>query len=64
MHNWATATGNRAELQAVIGSSVIWPFRFSYSYQEFVFFAVDDDSSYLLVHENENGAEKSWNRGR
>lgn len=25
-------------------------------------FAVDDDSSYLLVHEDEDGAEKSRNR--
>ncbi len=26
-------------------------------------FAVDDDGSYLLVHEDEDGAEKSRNRG-
>lgn len=27
-------------------------------YQQFVFLAVDDDSRYLLVHEDEDGAEK------
>lgn len=61
MHIWVTAGGNSAEVRAVTAAG--W-FRFSYSYQQFVFFAVDDDSSYLLVHENEDGAEKSWNRGR
>lgn len=28
-----------------------------------MFFPVNDDCSYLLVHEDQDGAEKSWNGG-
>lgn len=34
----------------------------SFFYQQFMFLAVDDDSSYLLVHKDEDGAEKCRNR--
>lgn len=33
------------------------------NYQQFVLFPVNDDSGYLLVHEDEDGAEKSRDRG-
>lgn len=32
-------------------------------YFEFVLLPVDDDSCDLLVHENEDGAEQSWDHG-
>lgn len=34
----------------------------SFLYQQFMLLAVDDDSSYLLVHKDEDGAEKCRNR--
>lgn len=36
---------------------------FASTHQQFVFFPVDDDCSYLLVHKDQDGAEKSWNGG-
>lgn len=35
-----------------------------FSYQQFVLFAVDDDGRYLLVHKDEDGAQKSRNSCR
>lgn len=55
------AAGSNSADAGSYSSCMIWMFRL-FSYQQFVLFTVDDDGCYLLVHKDEDGAEKSRNR--